>query len=160
MNELHEEIRQTMLALNQENAQPIVEELQCHLANLLDMVRDELQQRLKERSWSEPSIGIAEQSEAPYKSVRIDCGDKKPLTVEELKAGGWFCLDASEELRRMLVWLGVSVAGDYWDDRPMIKYSYKDFGNGSVLRAHIGIDFDRYKQIHRVGNQFFWSDDK
>lgn len=82
MNELHEEIRQTMLALNQKNAQPVVEELQSHLANLFDMVRNELQQRLKERSWSEPSIGIAEQSEAPYKSVGIDCGDKQ-IAAEE-----------------------------------------------------------------------------
>lgn len=87
MNELHEEIRQTMFVLNQENAQPVVEELQSHLANLFDMVRDELHQRLKERSWSEPSIGIDKQSEAPYKSVRIDCGDKQPLTVEDDRCG-------------------------------------------------------------------------
>lgn len=91
MNELHEEIRQTMLALNQENAQPIVEELQCHLANLFDMVRNELQQRLKERSWSEPIIGITKQLEAPYKSVKLDgqvADEAKSLIVGEMKAGG------------------------------------------------------------------------
>lgn len=160
MNELHEEIRQTMLALNQENAQPVVEELQCHLANLFDMVRDELHQRLKELSWSEPSIGIAKQLEAPYKSVRIVCGDKQPLTTEELKAGDWWCADVSEECRLALIDNGVGVISSYWNGNSRDKGAYKLRSESHVVRAHLAVDLDILKRIHRIGNQFFWSDEK
>lgn len=163
MNQLHEEIRQTMLALNQENAHPVVEELQCHLGKLFDMVRNELQQRLKGRSWSEPSVGIAEQPEAPYKSVRIDCGYKQPLTVEELKAGGWWCADVSEDCANAMMGKGLDLANDEWGG---------NIGNegdacilsglsGSVVTRVFSESYINYlKQIHRINDQFFWSDEK
>lgn len=163
MNQLHEEIRQTMLALNQENAQPVVEELQSHLANLFDMVRDELQQRLKERSWSEPSVGIAKQPEAPYKSVRIDCGDKQPLTVEELKAGGWWCGDISADSEKAFKRHGFGVIRSGWEGNQSHTGDCCILSNraeNSIARVWFKSGIDDLKQIHLIGNQFFWSDEK
>ena len=161
MNELREEIRQTILALNQENAQPIVEELQCHLANLFDMVRDELQQRLKESSWSEPSIGIARQVEAPYKSVKLDGqidDEAKPLTTDELMAGGWWCSDVSEECRLIFADSGVGVTSSRWNENANVQCAYKSNSESNVLRAYVAVNLDDLKQIHRIGNDFFWGE--
>lgn len=161
MNEINEEIRQTILALNQENAQPIVEELQCHLANLFDMVRDELQRRLNERSWSEPSIGIAKQVEAPYKSVKLDgqtADEAKPLTVDELMAGGWWCADISEDCANALKSKNLRVFNSYeWGNGEPWGSCALD-SDGEITRGFF--DVGNNKKIHRIGNQFFWSDDK
>lgn len=158
MNELHDEIRQTMLALNQENAHPVVEELQCHLANLFDMVRNELQQRLKESSWL---FDIAMQPEAPYKSVKLDGkidDGAKPLTVEELKAGGWRLNSCKKDDWLSFGSYGVAVFSDKesWLDDD--DYCFLNKNSGEVERDYRVSATPHLKQIHRINNDFFWSE--
>lgn len=164
MNVLHEEIRQTMLALNQENAHPVVEELRCHLANLFDMVRDELKRRLNERPWSEPSIGIAKQLEAPYKSVKIDghiTDEAKPLTAEELKSGGWWCGDISANSEKAFKHHGFGVIRSGWGGDQSHTGDCCILSNRAenvIARVWFKSGIDDLKQIHRIGNEFYWSE--
>lgn len=68
MNELNDEIKLTINTMQCDIDDGAHGELQSHLYGLLEMKRNELQQRLVERSWVE--------------SVTHD--EDKPLTTEEL----------------------------------------------------------------------------
>lgn len=58
------------------------------------------------------------------------------LTAEELKAGWWWCADVSEDCRSVLLAKGVSEA--------------------VVFRSYLRME--GLKQIHRIGNEFYWSE--
>ena len=132
-------------------------ELQSHLYSLLEMKRIEIQQRLVERSWLEPVT----HDRAPYKSVKLDgqiSDEAKPLTTEELKAGGWWCADVSNDCAKAFESKSLRVfnAPEWGDDGGWGNCGLDD--DGDVTRGFY--DLGGKKQIHRIGNQFFWSDDK
>lgn len=135
MNELNDEIKQTLNIMQTDIDDGAHGELQSHLYSLLEIKRNELLQRLAKRSWFEP----VKFDQAPYKSVKLEgqvTTEDKPLTTEELKAGWWWCADVSEECRLAFVSKGVSDA--------------------VMFRAHLRME--GLEQIHRIGNEFYWSE--
>ena len=156
MEELNEEIKLTLNLMQTDIDDGAHDELQGHLYSLLEMKRNELQQRFVERSWFEPVT----HDQAPYKSVKLDgqiADEDKPLTADELKAGGWWCADVSEECRLVIADSGIGVTGYSWDDNARVQCAYKLDSESNVLRAHHSVDLDILKQIHRIGNEFYWS---
>lgn len=142
MNELNEEIKLTLNIMQTDIDDAAHNELQGHLYSLLEIKRNELQQRLVERSWSEP----------------VTHDEAKPLTTEEIMAGGWWCADVSEECRLAFTDSGVGVACNRWDENANVQCAYKSNSEKNVLLAHVAVDLDTLKQIHRVGNYFYWSE--
>ena len=57
MNELNEEIKLTLNLMQTDIDDGAHGELQSHLYSLLEMKRNDLQQRLTERSWAESALG-------------------------------------------------------------------------------------------------------
>lgn len=80
--------------------------------------------------------------------------EPKPLTAEELEAGGWWCADVSEECRLALVGNGVNTDEDYWDDSRRDRCAYKSGSSLSVIRT--SMRGDEIREIHRIGNNFYW----
>lgn len=153
MNEINEEIKLTLNLMQTDIDYEAHSELQCHLACLLEIKRNELQQRLVERSWAEPVTHV----QAPYKSVKLDLqfGDEaKPLTTEELKAGGWWCADVSAECARVFEAKGLNVFNSRdWRYNPLRKCALE---GGKVVR--VSFDLVGGRHIHRIGNEFYWSE--
>ena len=81
--------------------------------------------------------------------------EPKPLTADELKAGGWWCDDVSEECQRELSNRKLEFKAPRWDG----KYHFCFMHSGRVYRgfsrelARVMCDD---KQIHRIGNNFYW----
>ena len=153
MNELNEEIKLTLNTMQGDIDGGAHNELQYHLMSLLEIKRNELQQRLVERSWAEPVT----HDQSPYKSVKLDgqiADEAKPLTAEELKAGGWWCSDVSDECRRSLIMNGMEPLSASWNDG-------RDFSScclHETLVVRINTTSSARKQIHRVGDEFYWSE--
>lgn len=132
MNEINEEINQTINAMQRDIDDGAYNELQNHLQKLLEIKRNELQRRLTDT--------------------------KKTLTAEELKAGGWWCADVSEECRQAFLSLGFKTesktwGGSYYDG----CFIYKA-GSNLVDRGYKDYTFS-LKQIRRIGNDFYWSEE-
>ena len=185
MKELNEEIKLTINTMQCDIDDGAHGELQSHLYSLLEMKRNELQQLLVERSWSEPvsgTIGTVTHDQAPYKSVKLDgpfcdpnkplttdqymaglamvkdSDEAKPMTVEELVVGGWLCTDVSEECANALKSKNLRVFNsDEWGDDGLWVGCVMD-ACGDVKRKGIFFDFAGKKQIHRIGNEFYWSE--
>ena len=161
MEEINEEIKLTLNLMQTDIDYEAHSELQCHLASLLEIKRNELQQRLVERSWVEPADGmgsVVSFDQAPYKSVKLEgqiANEAKPLTADELSVGDWWCADVSEECRLALVDKGVYVVSPCWSEDKRAKYAYKSGYGLSVIRTSLRME--GLKQIHRIGNEFYWS---
>ena len=82
--------------------------------------------------------------------------EPKPLTADELKAGGWWCEDVSEECRLALVGNGVDVVGDYWSEHVYAHARCWLDTDSCKVHAHLALDLDALKQIHRIGTNFYW----
>ena len=82
--------------------------------------------------------------------------EPKPLTADELKAGGWWCADVSEECRLVFDDNGVDSWSESWNDNAHVHCAYNLGSDSCVLRAHGSIDLKNLKQIHRIGNNFYW----
>ena len=159
MNELNEEIKLTLNLMQTDIDYEAHSELQCHLACLLEIKRNELQQRLVERSRLDHADGMGSvitRDQEPYKSVKLDgqiADEAKPLTADELKAGGWWCADVSEACRLAFVEKGLDPWSKPWSGETEFARCY--LAGTIVLRSTVvaaGL-----KQIHRIGNEFFWS---
>ena len=155
MNELNEEIKLTLNLMQTDIDDGAHGELQSHLYSLLEIKRNELQQRLVDRSWLEPVT----HDQSPYKSVKLDgqiTDEAKPLTAEELIAGGWWCADVSEECANAFKCNGLRVFNSHaWDGDGKKWISCRLSDSGNVTRGVsplVGL-----KQIHRIGNEFYWS---
>ncbi len=79
------------------------------------------------------------------------------LTAEELKAGGWWCADVSAECGMALKSCGLDVVlagwggtGDHIGDCCILGHSKH------VYRSWITNIVSGEKQIHRIGNEFYW----
>lgn len=164
MKELNEEIKLTLNLMQTDIDDGAHGEMQKHLNGLLEMKRNELQQRLVERSWLDHADGmgsVVSFDQAPYKSVKLEgqvTDEAKPLTTEELKAGGWWCGDVSEACRLASVCSGIGVTSIRWDGNSHAQVAYKLGSESNVVRAHVPVDLDNLKQIHRIGNDFYWSE--
>lgn len=151
MNELNEEIKLTINTMQCDIDDGAHGELQNHLYSLLEMKRNELQQRLVERSWSEPVT----HDEAPYKSVKPDgqvADEAKPLTTDELKAGGWWCADVSESCRLAFVEKGLDPWSKPWSGETEFSRCYLA---GTIALRSTAV-MAGLKQIKLIGNEFYW----
>lgn len=131
MKELTEEIKLTINLMQGDIDDGAHSELQSHLYSLLEMKRSVLQQQLVEPT--------------------------KPLTIEELMAGGWWCADVSKDCANAFKSKNFRVFNSF-DWRPDGAWSGCTLDDdGDVVREFFG--FTGNKQIHRVGNEFYWGDD-
>ena len=145
MKELNEEIKLTLNLMQTDIDDGAHDELQGHLYSLLEMKRNELQQRL-----DGCKIEYVAQDPTPYKGAR------PLLTTEDLEAGGWWCADISQDCADALKSKGLRVldsfnwgSTDRWDSCGLST-------TGSVRRAYFDAEYN--KQIHRIGNDFYWSE--
>lgn len=157
MNELNEEIKLTINTMQCDIDDGAHSELQSHLCSLLEIKRNELQQRLVERTWAEPVM----YGQSPYKSAKLDMqivGEAMlPLTSEELKAGGWWCGDTSEECQRALSIHNLEFQAPRWDG----KYHFCFMRSGPVYRglaSELVRVSSELKQIKRIGIEFYWGE--
>lgn len=148
MNEINDEIKQTLNLMQTDITEGARDELQCHIVCLLDIKRKELLRRLTKHSRSE----TVTHDQAPHKSVKLD----GQLTADELRAGGWWCAETSEDTLKAFSLFGLK-DGEYtpWDGS---FYGCFLFENGSNLvdrgfRHHT----EGLKEIHRIGSEFYWS---
>lgn len=133
MKELNDEIHLTISMMQSESDiyEGTLNELQHHLACLLEMKRNEIQK----------------------------CLDKtnKPLTVEELKAGGWWCGDVSEGCQMVLVEKGFKTQSPHWSSKDGYTRCYL---LGDYIIREVGqLGAAQLKQIHRIGNEFYWGEE-
>ena len=145
MKEINDEINLTINLMQTDIDDAAHSELQSHLYSLLEMKRDELQKRLTERSWVD--------DQSPYTRGPI-IGRAEPLTIEELKAGGWWCADISKECAEAFNSQGLKVFNsDDWGEGEL--WSGCVMGHdGTITRVPCGFKVE--KQIHRIGNDFYW----
>ena len=138
MKEINDEVKLTLSLMQDNINEGAYCELQSHLCSLLEMKRNGLQQRLAGRSRSE--------------SVTDD--EAKPLTVEELKAGGWWCADISEDCANAFKSKGLRVfnSSKWGNDDGWNICALGD--DGFVTRQTIA---GSRKEIHRFNNDFYWS---
>ncbi len=153
MNEINEEIKLTINTMQCDIDDGAHGELQSHLYSLLEIKRNELQQRLVERSWLEPVA----HDQAPYKSVKLEgqiADEAKPMTAEELKAGGWWCADVSEECRLVFVEKGLEPWSKPWLGKTEFSRCYLA---GTIVLRSTSV-MAGLKQIHRIGSEFYWGE--
>lgn len=159
MQEINEEIKQTLSLMQTDIDDGAHDELQSHLYYLLELKRNELQQRLVERSWLDHADGMGSavtHDQAPYKSGQI-ADEAKPLTDDELKAGGWWCADTSEDALKAFLSLGFKTEGDIpWDGSYYACFIYEDGGN--LIDRGYESHTEGLKQIKRIGTEFYWGE--
>lgn len=78
------------------------------------------------------------------------------LTAEELKAGGWWCADVSEECANAFKskHLRVFNSSEWGDGSGWGRCSLDS--DGDVTRGHVDSRSSMFKQINRIGNNFYW----
>ncbi len=87
----------------------------------------------------------------------MNCDDKHdPLTTEELKAGGWWCADVSEEGRLAFAEKGLDARYGDWSSDAESNYCY--LSGNTIARSVVHTHTASLKQIHRIGNDFHWSE--
>lgn len=132
MNELNDEIKLTINLMQGDIDDGAHEELQSHLYSLLEMKREEIQKRL-----GEPS--------------------NRPLTAEELKAGGWWCEDVSKDCANAFKSKGLRVfKSSEWGCEGTWPGCVMDECGSRVTRGFF--DLEGLKQIHRIGLDFYWGE--
>lgn len=158
MKELNDEIKLTINLIQSDFCAGLRDEMQKHLNGLLEIKRNELQQRLVERSWFEPADGMGgavTHDQAPPKSWKIADG-AKPLTADELLAGWWWCADVSEECANTFKSKGLQVFNSSgWGDGEQWGSCALD-SDGEVTRGFFDVGYN--KQINRIGNEFYWGE--
>jgi len=160
MKEIDDEIKLTINTMQCDIDDGAHGELQSHLYGLLEIKRNELQQRLVDRSWLDHADGmgsVVTHDQAPYKSVKIEgqiADGDKPLTADELRAGGWWCADISEECRLVFVSKGINSWSESWVREKPFERCYLD--SAFVMRSSNASG--GFKQIHRIGNEFYWGE--
>lgn len=130
MKELNDEIHLTISMMQGDIYEGALNELQHHLVCLLEIKRNKIQKRLGETT--------------------------KPLAAEELKAGGWWCDDVGEECQMVLTEKGFKTQSPHWSSEDGYARCY-------LLGAYIIREVGQHgaaqlKQIHRIGNEFYWSE--
>lgn len=80
--------------------------------------------------------------------------EAKPLTTEELLAGGWWCDEVSEACRLVFESKGVRAWYRPWDKENYIGHCYID--DDIIMRSSKPVPDNELLQIHRIGNEFYW----
>lgn len=154
MEEINREIKLTLSLMQTDICEEAIAAFECHLLDLLKMKRDEIQKSLVGCSWSEPITHIP----SPYKSSIKLYGqivdEDKPLTTEELKAGGWWCSDLSEAVRRAFELHSLNVR-EQWELEGLdgCRLSVKE----SVARFRGMSKTKGLREIALVDGEFYWS---
>lgn len=144
MKEINEEINLTINLMQADIDDGAHGELQSHLYSLLEIKRNELQQRLVECK-----VEYVVPDQKPNKI--------EPLTTEDLKAGGWWCGDVSEDCANAFKYKNVPVFNpSNWKDD--IGWEGCLLDDGLVVRVAYSVRGD--KQIHRIGNEFYWGEER
>lgn len=153
MKDLNDEIKLTLNLMQTDIDDGAHSELQSHLYSLLKMKRNEIQQRLVERPWVEP----ATHNQTPHKSGPI-IGRATPLSIEELKAGGWWCADVSKECAEAFKSKGLrAFHSSEWGCNVTWDGCTMDVCGSGVIRRFFGCS-EGNKQIHRIGIEFYWGE--
>ena len=134
MKEINDEINLTLSLMQLDIYEGILNELQYHLDCLLEMKRNVIQRKMAERVRSEP--------------------DNKPLTTDEIKAGGWWCDEVSERVRCAFALHGFNVA-DQWT---LQTNGCRLAGNGSVTRFNGQDGSEGLRKIELRDGDFYWSE--
>lgn len=172
LSKLGEEVKLTLNLMQQDIDDGAHDELRMHLREVLLLKREVLQQDDEEYAEDVPmhSVVMTLSSLAPAReSEQIEvgeemfcpqrkCSEEVPLTSDELKAGGWWCGDVSEECRLDLAGAGVKSMADNWNDNAGARCAYKRYYGSYVDRSRMAVESDTLKQIHRVGNEFYWGE--
>ena len=167
LSKLGEEVKLTLNLMQQDIDDDAHSELRMHLREVLLLKREVLQQDDEEYAEDVPmhSVVMTLSSLAPARdSEQIEvgeamfcpqrkCSEEVPLTSDELKAGGWWIDDTgSQSLLELFRVYGV-ITG--------LAISCFDVSVGDTClissRDH-GRDLSGFKQIHRIGNEFYWSE--
>ena len=82
--------------------------------------------------------------------------EAKPLTAEELKAGGWWCADVSEECRLAFAEKGLDARHADWSSDKAYNYCY--LSGNTIARAVVYTHKVSLKLIRRIVNEFYWSE--
>lgn len=143
MNEINEEIKLTLNLMQTDIDDAAHGELQGHLYSLLEMKRNELQKRLTERSWSDP----------------VTHDEAKPLTTADLLLGGWWCADTSNDALEAFLSLGLKTEGDVPWNGSFYGCFLHELGS-NLLDRGFRHHTDDLKQIERIGNEFYWSENE
>lgn len=152
MNELNDEIKLTLNLMQSDIDDGAHGALQGHLYILLEIKRNELHQRLVERSWAKPVTHDQE----PIKRGQL-ADRAEPLAAEELKAGGWWLAETGDGALKAFLSLGFKTEGDIpWDGSYYACFIFES-GSDLIDRGNEQHTFG-LKQIHRVGNEFYWGD--
>lgn len=94
--------------------------------------------------------------EGDWKPVDASSDNVKPLTSEELRAGGWWMRSATGEDGKNLLAKGVAVCNrSLWDDGDEDVIGCALEGEGA-FRINKYYRFRDSKQIHRKGGDFYW----
>lgn len=134
MNHLNNEIKLTIALMEGCTDDRAHNVLQSHLYSLLEMKREWLV--------TEAELQSEHQNEA------------KPLTTEELRAGGWSCADVSRECAYAFKSKGLNVANTAdWGTGEWV-YCVMDECHNSVVRCFYVQENE--KRIYRIGNEFYW----
>ena len=155
MNELNDEIKLTISIMRDDIDDGIYDELKSHLRSLLEMKRCNLQKSLPVGYWIDDTY----KKDPPKMVVKLySCSDDeaKPLTVEELKAGGWWCADSTNKSVKALKSYGFKPGTDMpwmgsYDGRFYLKRGSKSIGLGPMRHYR-----PELKEIYRIDNEFFW----
>ena len=171
LSKLREEVKLTLNLMQQDIDDCAHSELQMHLRGLLLLKREVLQQAGEEYAEDVPmhSVVMTLSSLAPAReSEQIEVGEalfrtqfepkrseEIALTAEELKAGGWWCADTGDGSLKAFLSLGFKTEGNIpWDG---FYYACFLYTHGSNLLDRGSEDHtDGLKQIHRIGNEFYW----
>ncbi len=81
--------------------------------------------------------------------------EPKPLTADELKAGGWWMNSATIEDKNAFICMGVPVDGADWENPDFMVVEW--FRNKAFLSCSFGVvsNVNKNKQIHRTGKNFY-----
>ncbi len=82
--------------------------------------------------------------------------EAKQLTTEELKAGGWWCADVSEECRLAFAEKGLDARHADWSSDTTYNYCY--LSGNTIARAVVHTHKASLRQCHRIGNDFYWNE--
>ena len=80
--------------------------------------------------------------------------EPKPLTADDLMAGRWWCFDVSEECRLAFAEKGLDARSANWSSEDEYKYCY--LSGAIIVRSLRQASNLALKQIHRIGNNFYW----
>lgn len=84
-------------------------------------------------------------------------GEPKPLSSEELKGGGWRCAEAGKEIETQLNARGLFIISKNWRQKKYIRGCMSSVPGFAVQFSEAcAVDLDHLKQIHRIGNNFYW----